>query len=263
MSANQYNSAESGCGKAEIVSISLKPRQLDEILSILKTEAAKGGDLLLLPETCLGNDIILETEGSEVAKVAEIAAMYGIYIVFPVYRKTAKCQRLNSSILINRKGGITGIYDKAYPYWSEFDLAPPATPGENIPVFDTDFGKIGLAVCFDANFPVVFRLLSDGGARLVLWSSAYSAGTSLQAHALNHNYMIISSTMTPDCAVYDINGREIFYQQGGVADIFVSRVFIDLDRCIFHQNFNMDKMKKLLQDHAGEVEMDTWLEREQ
>jgi predicted amidohydrolase len=245
--------------KAEIVSIAFRPRRLEEILPLIEAEAAKGGDLLLLPETCLGNDIIVETEGTECRAVAAIAARYGVYIVFPVYRNTKEHPRLNSSVLFDRQGYVAGIYDKAYPYWAEFDLTPPCAPGADIPVFSTDFGKLGLSICFDANFPVVFKRLAEQEARLVLWSSAYSAGTSLQAHALNHNYTIISSTHIPDCLVYDINGREIFYERGSKSeDVCVSRISVDLDRSIFHENFNMAKMEKLLAEHSS-----GWLEREE
>jgi predicted amidohydrolase len=249
--------------KSEIVSVAFKPRSLDKILPTLENEAGKGGDLLLLPETCLGNDTIVETDGPECSAVARLAERYGVYIVFPVFRRTKQHPRLNSSILVDRQGNVAGIYDKAYPYWSEFQLEPPCAPGTEVPVFSTDFGRVGLAICFDVNFPGVFRLLAECGARLVLWSSAYSAGTSLQAHALNHNYAIVSSTMIPDCAVYDINGAEIFYRRGDEAGVCVNRVWVDLDRCIFHEDFNIAKRDKLLAEHSDEIEMDASFEREQ
>ena len=118
--------------------------------------------------------------------------------------------RYNSSVLIDRSGRVVFVYDKIYPYWSEFDLRPPATPGKNATmVFDTDFGRIGLAVCFDANFPDVWQALRDQEAEVVFWSSAYSAGSQLQAYALLHHYYIVTSTYTKDCQVYDITGERI------------------------------------------------------
>ena len=239
----------------------MKPRAFGQILPILEKEAAGEADLLLLPETCLGKEPVLKMDGDEIRQVSAIANKYKKYIVFPVYRSTEKIKRINSSILFDRAGKITGIYDKVYPYWSEFDLEPVTVPGDDAPVFETDFGKIGLAVCFDANFPEVWKRLSINGAELVLWSSAYSAGTSLQAHAINHNYTIISSTNTPDCLVYDITGKELFYGQG--EDVAVFRNDVDLDRCVFHFNFNVERRDKLLAEKAGEIEMDTELEKEQ
>jgi len=263
MMTDHLQSGDSTACKAEIVSVSFRPRPLDEILPVLEDEAKKGGDLLLLPETSLGNQTIVETDGPECVAISGIAEKYGVYIVFPVFRKTARHGRLNSSILFDRRGKISGIYDKAYPYWSEFDLEPPTFPGGEAQVFTTDFGRIGLAICFDANYPRVFRLLAEKGARLVLWSSAYSAATTLMAHALNHNYPIVTATWIPDCVAYDINGKELFFRRGGEDEIFINRIKLDLDRCIFHENFNMEKKDRLLAEHGGEIEMDTFMEREQ
>jgi len=246
----------------KITSIGFSQRPLDEFINIVEEEAQKGCDLILLPEACTGNDIIEPLDGSSIKRVSEIAARRGVYIVLPIYRKSETEARLNSSILIGRRGEICSVYDKLYPFWSEFELDPVCAVGRGVPVFETDFGKVGMAICFDANFPEVFKRLSLGGAEIVLWSSAYSAGMSLQAHAINHNYNIITSTLVPDCIVYDIAGREIYSQitPGGVN---ISRVTFDLDRCIFHQNYNIEKRNRLLNDYAGKIEQDVWLEREQ
>jgi hypothetical protein len=95
----------------------------------------------------------------------------------------------------------------------------------------------------------------------VLWPSAYSAGTSLQAHALNHHYYTVTSTWTRDCIVYDITGEEILYQKS--QDINVARITLDLDRRIYHENFNVAKRDRLLKEHGDAIEQDRWLKREQ
>jgi hypothetical protein len=138
----------------------------------------------------------------------------------------------------------------------------PASIGHDAPVFETDFGRVGMAICFDANFPEVFKRMSLGGAEVILWSSAYSAGMSLQAHAINYNYIIVTSTLCSDCAVYDITGEEIYYQKKTPGEVIVSRLTLDLDRCIFHTNYNWDKRKKLLKDYAGKIKSDVYLDRE-
>ena len=246
--------------KAKITSIGFNVRPVGEFINIVDGEAQKGCDLILLPETCTG-DVIEPLDGDSVRRMSEVAARNKTYIVFPIYRKSETEERVNSSILIGRGGEICGVYDKVYPFWSEFELNPPAAVGRDAPVFETDFGKVGMAICFDANFPEVFKRLSLGGAEIVLWSSAYSAGTSLQAHAINYNYMIITSTLCSDCLVYDITGQEIYYQktQDGVN---ISRITVDLDRCIFHENYNMDKREKVLKEYEGKIESDVWLQRE-
>ena len=103
----------------------------------------------------------------------------------------------------------------------------------------------------------------DGGPRaeLILWVSAYSAGTTLQAHAINHNYYIVTSTSAGDCIVYDITGEEIFYEKS--EGINVSRITLDLDRRIYHQDFNIEKRDKLLAEHGDSIQEEIFMEREQ
>ncbi len=247
----------------EIVSIGFAPKAQDfeTVIALVEAEAAKGGDVIILPETWRSQSYEPEPlDGPIVNRLCEVAQRYRIYIVCPIDRK-ADSLRFNTALLIDRQGKIVGLYDKVYPYWSEYAIEPTVNVGAQVPIVQTDFGCVGMAICFDVNFPEVWQRLADQDAEVVLWPSAYSAGRSLQAHAINHHYYIVTSTYTPDCLVYDINGDEIHYEKG--EEFNVSRVTIDLDRGIYHENFNMDKLKKLLAERGDDVEMEQWLKREQ
>ena len=243
-----------------IVSISFQNKSLKEIAALVDQEGAKGADLIVLPETWRGQTKPEPLEGSTVITMAVLAKKHHTYLVCPIDRQSGP-DRVNSAILIDRNGQVIGVYDKVYPYWSEFDLRPPVQPGQEVKVFTTDFGKLGLAICFDVNFPEVWNRLAEKGAEIVIWPSAYSAGTSLQAHALNHHFYIVTSTQTRDCLVYDITGEELLYEKS--ADVNVSRITLDLDRGIYHQNFNIVGRDKLLKEHGEAVKQVKWLDREQ
>lgn len=253
-----------GCGRpVRISSLSFYDKSLAEILPLVDAEGQRGVDLIALPETWnMQYKNQPETlSGPTVTALSELAQRHRTYIVCPIDRQAEGC-RLNSAVLIDRLGRIAGLYDKVYPYWSEFALTPPVAPATDAPlVFDTDFGRLGLAICFDVNFPSVWQALADQGAELVVWPSAYSAGSSLQAHALNHHFAIVTSTYTKDCIVYDITGEEILYETD--EELNISRFTLDLDRGIYHENFNIAKRDQLLADHADDVEMEQWLKREQ
>jgi hypothetical protein len=164
-------------------------------------------------------------------------------------------------VVIDRAGKVAGRYDKVFPYWSEYDHKQPVQPGAKAKVIECDFGKLGVAICFDANFPEVWQELDDLGAELVLWPSAYSAGQHLQAYALTHHYYIVSATYTGDCQVYDVTGQRILDER--TVPINISRITLDLDRGIYHENFNIAKRDKLLKEHHGEVAQEQFLDREQ
>jgi predicted amidohydrolase len=244
-----------------IVSLGFNNKSLAEIARVVDREGAKGADLIILPETWRGQKDSPETlDGPTVTALAGLAKKHSTYLVCPIDRQDGT-RRLNTAVLINRQGKVSGVYDKVYPYWSEFDLKVPVEPGREARVFQTDFGKLGLAICFDVNFPEVWQRLADRGAELVVWPSAYSAGTSLQAHALNHHFYIVTSTLTRDCLVYDITGEELLYEKGN--DLNVSHITLDLDRGIYHQNFNIERRDKLLKEHGQSVKQAKWLDREQ
>lgn len=246
----------------KITSLSFQAHPAEEILGIVWQEAEKGCDLIVLPETWTG-DIPETIEEGTTAQLQKIAKAYGLYIINAVSLKTAERPRRNSAILIDRKGEIQGIYNKMYPFWSEFDQDPKIFIGEEAPVFQTDFGRIGMAICFDANFNGVWERLADQQADIVLWSSAYSGGTSLKAHALNYNYAIVSSTLAGDCVVYDIDGTELFYQKANQGEVLVSNVELSTNRAVFHENYNMEGREKLLKAHGDQVFLEKELLREQ
>ena len=247
-----------------VVSVALKPAGERFLLDALYGSLRDGFDLAVLPETSCGSQADgVDVDSGVVKKVREAAKLYGTNIVFPLYLARAGAGRINAALVIDRGGEIRAEYQKLYPYWSEFELSPPcAVTGGGDLTARLDFGTIGLAICFDANFPRVWKNLDDLGAELVVWSSAYSAGAQLSAYSLIHHYPIVTCTQVPDTAVYDIDGRETAHVETD-GDLIVMERALDLDRRIFHYNFNQDKAERLIRDHGGDIEIEKDYRREQ
>jgi predicted amidohydrolase len=257
----KVNASEKIGRPVRVVSLSFYGNNISEILKIVDAEGAKGTDIIVLPETWRGDQLLEPIDGESITELSKLAKKYNTYIISPIERQEGT-HHYNTAVLLDRKGKIVGMYDKVFPYWGEFDLKPPVEPGlTGAPVFDTDFGKIGIAICYDANFPEVWQELKNNGAEIVFWPSAYSAGTQLQAYALLHHYYIVTSTYTKDCQVYDITGQRILDEKSD--NITISRITLNLDRPLFHENFNMDKLDELIKAHGDEVEMEMFMKREQ
>jgi len=245
----------------QIVSLCFHNKSLNKIAQIIDAEGEKGVDLIILPETWRGQKTSETLESETITELSKLAKKHKTYIVSPIDRKEGD-SRFNSAVLIDRTGKVVYIYDKVYPYWAEFDLNPAVDPGEkDVMVYKTDFGRLGMTICYDANFPEIWQRLRENGAELVVWSSAYSAGTQLQAYALIHHYYIVSSTYSRDCQVYDITGKQILDQQSD--DITIARFTLDLDRALYHENFNIEKRDKLLKEHKGEILQELHMPREE
>ena len=239
------------------VSIGFTPGpSLEHIADLVDKEGARGADLIALPETFRGQtDTTPEAlAGPTITALARIAEKHRTYILCPIDRKEG-ARRFNSAVLLDRSGRIAGVYDKLYPFWvEEFTRHPPVQPGQAVTVFSTDFGRLGVAICFDVNWGNLWQRLSDFGAELVIWPSAYSAGRTLQARAIDFSYYIMSATWVPDCLVYDIDGDQLVYDKGNAGDFNVTRFTFDLDRCIFHEDLNVPgKLAKLLKERGDAV----------
>ena len=235
------------------------------ILKMINDNLNGTEDIVMLPETCLGESELNEYGDAFLSGIARLAAENKTYILASVYRKIDDKFRINSAILYDRNGGVSFTYDKVYPWVGEFDYpAPQIIPGSRAIYADTDFGRVSAAICFDANFPNLWQEISDLDVDLVLFPSAYSAGSQLCAHALNHHYAIVTATQKPDFAVYDINGVEVTYKRGERQDtVLVSRARIDLDKVICHFNYNSEKVFQLLADYPGQIEIEHEWEREE
>ena len=242
---------------------------LAQLADRVDREAAQGTDIIILPEHCQGFDErgqkTLETlDGPTITAIAKLARKHRTYIVCPIDRRAGNL-RFNSAVLLDRRGQVVCTYDKVYPVYQQECLSkPPVQPGDLARVYQADFGRVGFAICFDVNWTSVFEKLSNLRADLVVFPSWFSAGRLLQAQAIQYNYYVMSSTRIPDCLVYDIDGDLLVHDQENAGNgVNVTRIELDMDRCLFTRDLNMpDKLNRLLQAHGNDIEREKWLPME-
>ena len=144
-------------------------------------------------------------------------------------------------------------YRKVFVYWGE-GLNPSR---DGVPVFDTDFGRIAILTCFDANFDEVWQEAERKGAEIVLWPSAYGGGMPLNGYAMIHNYYIVAVGRGN---IIDIFGKAVDKVEKPRPQQFIAT--LDLDRTLVHTNFNEAKVAKLLREYRGEVVQERFLDME-
>lgn len=121
-------------------------------------------------------------KGYMVTKVREKAAEYKSYIVYNFHEIDAG-EYYNTSILIGRDGSIVGKYRKTHLTVTELERG--LAPGESYPVFDTDFGRVGMLICYDHYFAEPTEKLAEAGAELVCVSTAGDASFKSIARAMD------------------------------------------------------------------------------
>jgi predicted amidohydrolase len=86
-----------------------------------------------------------------------------------------------------------GEYHKIH--LTEGEISMGLTPGSlSPPVFHTDFGIIGVQICFDLLWDDGWKKLKDKGAEIVFLPSAFAGGQMVNAKAWQHKYVVVSST---------------------------------------------------------------------
>jgi predicted amidohydrolase len=191
--------------------------------------------------------------GPVTERLSAWAREHSSYVVFGL--RTKKGDRVyNSAILLDRKGQIIGQYNKIHP--TEDELKDGTTPGEDVdpPVFKTDFGTIGIQICFDVNWREKWRRLKEQGAQIVFWPSAYPAGRQLPALALVNEYYVVSSTMSGAAHIYDITG-EVLATSGKYQDW--AGAALPLGKRLFEVDYNASKAQEIQQKYGSRVEV-TW-----
>ena len=148
-----------------------------------------GADLVIFPEHAeyLGMDYgnhAFSVPGKITRFFASCAEKYGIYVHCGTLTEKKEGGRpYNTSVLFTPKGEMAGCYRKLHM----FDVAITGGPGyresaevsagDEIEVCDTEFGKIGLAICYDLRFPELFRIMAKQGAGLMVLSANFTENT--------------------------------------------------------------------------------------
>jgi len=132
--------------------------------------------------------------------MAECAKKHGMIIVVPIYEEAMTGVYYNSAAVIDGDGKILGTYRKNHiphvdPGFYEKYYFKPGNLG--YPVFQTDYGIIGVYICYDRHFPDGARVLGLHGAEIIFNPSATIAGVSKYlweleqpAHAVANGYFV-------------------------------------------------------------------------
>ncbi|MEZ4733703.1 MAG: carbon-nitrogen hydrolase family protein [Caldilineaceae bacterium] len=250
--------------KIKVATISLPPKQRtvaenrQRALDLLDTACAQRPDLICLPEAILhvglGRSIFPEgvetVSGDFVAELAMRARSCGAYIVGSLYTQQGGCFG-NQAIVIDRTGAVVGCYNKLHPTIGEVHSG--VQPGDQVTVIDTDFGKMGLAICYDIGWPEQWAALAQQEAEIVIWPSAYDGGFPLQVYAWTHFYYVVSAVWGDHSKIIDITGRVL------TSTSHWSRVTtqqIDLEKEVFHIDDQVEKLLRVqceLGDHVTAV----------
>lgn len=195
--------------------------RLAKIGAIIDEAAGRGADIVCLPEciTSLGlrgkvkkGENWGEPEpipgGWSVEYVRNKAKENKVYVMGFAWEKDGKDDYL-TAYLVNRTGALTGKYRKVHP-------CGPWKPGDGFPVFKTEFGKIGMLICYDMQFPEAARILTLKGAEIIFYPLGGDTRgnneweTMVRGRAIDNNVYIVASAFSEIASlIVDLDGTVI------------------------------------------------------
>lgn len=152
---------------------------------MVREAAAQGADIILLPELFERPYFCQERrydyysfatpvmENAAVRHFMKVAEELSVVIPVSFYEKDEN-RLYNSIAVIDGDGSVLGIYRKTHipddHYYQEKFYFSPGNTG--FPVWDTQYGRIGIGICWDQWFPETARALAVKGAELILYPTA-------------------------------------------------------------------------------------------
>lgn len=216
-------------------------QRLGEMGSEARARYGRGLDIALFPENSLNprrggsakeRSVLLDASLRE--RLGAMARTEGTWLAvcFNLREEADPETVFNATVLMDRTGQIAGIYRKV------FCVADPGgasveggkRPGTEFPVFQTDFGKIALMICFDMGFDDIVEAYAREGAEIILWSTMSPQTFLPRLYARRFGCYFVSATPRDNASLIDPLGEVI--AQTHVEGVVTAEV--DLDYRIVH-----------------------------
>jgi predicted amidohydrolase len=167
-----------------------KERNLDTCLARLEEAAAAGAELLVLPECAIPGYMFDSAEeampfaeeipGPSTEALADACGRLDIYAVCGLLERDGD-QLRNAAVFVG-PDGLIGRYRKTHLPFLGVDRF--TAPGDELPVYDTPLGRIGVEICYDLRFPEVTRTLALKGADLVAHPTNFPMAARIQTELI-------------------------------------------------------------------------------
>ena len=213
-------------------------RMVQLVMNILSKGAVYRPDVICLPEVFMTTNVSkrmtlperTDISGELLKEFTAFARTNQCYIICPAYtRENGKIY--NAAVLIDRQGNRAGEYRKIYLPDDEVTMG--LTPGPlQPPVFKTDFGTIGIQICYDLNWNEGWKALRQQGAEIIFWPSAFGGGRAINTKAWQNKVVVVSSTNKDTSKICDITGEVV--AQTGIWDRNLICAPVNLEKVFLH-----------------------------
>ncbi len=168
-----------------------KDENLKKATSMINQSVEDNPDFVVLPEmfNCpYSNDKFIEYAEEEktsktLSKISQLAFENKVYILAGSIPEKENGKLYNTSYLFDKTGEIIAKHRKMHLFDIDvkgkitFKESDVLTAGDDFTIADTEFGKIGIGICYDVRFPELARIMAQNGAKILFYPGAFNMTT--------------------------------------------------------------------------------------
>lgn len=156
---------------------------------VVREAAANGAQVVCLPEmfNCPYSKEYFKKyarldHSGHVEAMSAWARECGIVLVGGSIPENENGRTYNTCFVFDRDGALIARHRKVHLFdvdvpGMRFRESSTFTPGDDVTVFDTEYGRMGVAVCYDVRFPELFRAMAVRGAELIILPAQFNMAT--------------------------------------------------------------------------------------
>ena len=233
--------------------------------SSMITAGSKNADFIVLPEmfNCpYSNDKFIEygeveNDSHTLKTISKLAKGNQVHVLAGSIPEKENDKLYNTSYIFNQKGEIIAKHRKMHLFDIDvkdkitFKESDVLTAGNDFTIAQTDFGKIGIGICYDIRFPELARIMVENGALMLFYPGAFNMTTGpahwellFRARALdNQVYCIGVAPALNENASYHSFGHSIVANPWG--EIIAEA---DQEEEIVYCEIDLDEIKKVREE---------------
>lgn len=151
--------------------------EIDQSLALIDQAGEERADIVCLPEYVAavfredGSMVAERVPGPTTRKFAALARKHSMYVIVPLVETTDGEKDLNTCVVLDRNGKLAGKYSKTHVCLPGHGEGEKFIAGDELPVFQADFGAFGISICMDIHYPELYTAMALKGAEIIFWPS--------------------------------------------------------------------------------------------
>lgn len=168
-----------------------KEKNMKTVRLMIEESISKNADFIILPEmfNCpYSNDKFIEYGEKEkssetLSEISKLAKSNNAYILAGSIPEIEEDKLYNTSYLFDRQGNVIAKHRKMHLFDIDvkgkitFKESDVLTAGNDFTIADTEFGKVGIGICYDIRFPELAKIMVENGALILIYPGAFNMTT--------------------------------------------------------------------------------------